>query len=125
MTTKFHNDPHAYVAHYTRADIALNYIFHNGTLRLGPLTATNDPRETKTWLFAVGGSPRSQANSEDLRRLAKGNEDYTKLLKQGCKILCVSCDAPKAEKLKFVDRCYGKARMEQMGSSLWLTHVVN
>lgn len=111
MNAQFHNDPQAYVAHYTRADTALEHVLPNGTLRLGPLTATNDPRETKTWVFAVGGSPKSIAESEELRRLSKRNGEYTQLLKRGCKVLCVSCDAPNAQKLKVTERCYGKARM--------------
>jgi hypothetical protein len=39
------------VAHYTRKDTFLEYIFPRLTLRLGRLSKTNDPRETKDWSF--------------------------------------------------------------------------
>jgi Protein of unknown function (DUF2971) len=110
---RFHNDPGHYVAHYTRCDTAVDYILKNKSLRLGPLNATNDPRETKTWHFAVGssGSHKSSPNSYELKALAKRNVDFDRLLKQGCKILCVSQDAEKAFKQDISDRAYGKPRM--------------
>lgn len=43
---RFHNEPGHYVAHYTRGDTAIDHILKNRSLRLGPLIATNDPRET-------------------------------------------------------------------------------
>jgi len=110
--THFDNTCQAYVAHYTRAETALEHILRNGTLQLGPLTVTNDPRETKTWVFTVkSGAPNSQEEYDELQRLASRNHEYTGLLKRGCRALCVSCDAPHARKLIFTQRCYGKARM--------------
>jgi hypothetical protein len=69
---RFHNDPGTYVAHYTRAEIALDLILKNNSLRLGPLSATNDPRETKTLSFALGWSFEAvnSPSQNDLRALA-------------------------------------------------------
>lgn len=112
-TVRFHNDPGTYVAHYTRFETAVDLILRNKSLRLGPLSATNDPRETKTWHFAVGTS-RSHENSPssaELKELSKRNVDFDRILKHGCKVLCVSQDAEKAFKQDIPDRAYGKPRM--------------
>ncbi|MGD8971812.1 MAG: DUF2971 domain-containing protein [Desulfobacterales bacterium] len=110
---RFSNDTGKYVAHYTRLDIAVDHILKNKSLRFGPLIATNDPRETQMWQFAIGTS-RSKENSpfsEKLKLLAKRNPDYNRLLKGGCKILCVSQDEEDALKLDFSKRACGKPRM--------------
>ena len=110
---RFHNDPGHYVAHYTRSETAVDHILKNRTLRLGPFIATNDPRETKTWHFAVGrsGSHENSVTSEQLESLSKRNVEFDRILKHGCKILCVSQDAENAFKLDISDRAYGKPRM--------------
>ncbi len=43
-----------YVYHYTSPETAREYILKNGTLRLGPYAATNDPKEAKQWEFGLG-----------------------------------------------------------------------
>ena len=45
--------PDDYLYHYTRPSIARDFILKNGTLRLGPYAATNDPKETKNWDFGL------------------------------------------------------------------------
>jgi hypothetical protein len=113
VTMRFHNDPGHYVGHYTRYETAVDHILKNNTLRLGPLKATNDPRETKLWHFTVGRSlsHENSASSEELETLAGRYVDFDKLLKDGCKILCVSQDAANAYKQDISDRAYGKPRM--------------
>jgi len=109
LNIRFHNDPGAYVAHYTRTEIALDLILKNNSLRLGPFSATNDPRETKTWGFAIGAS--RERPSADVEALANRNADFDRILKHGCKILCVSEDAANTWKQNVAGRCFGKVRM--------------
>lgn len=110
---RFHNDPDHYVAHYTQCKTAVDLILKNRHIRLGPLTATNDPRETKTWRFAVGTSGHYEISpsSKELDALSKRNPDFDRILKHGCKIFCVSQDAENAFKQDISNRSYGKPRM--------------
>jgi hypothetical protein len=112
MTFRFHNDVDTYVAHFTRHDIALDLILKNRSLRLGPLSVTNDPRETTSWSFAVGTSwSEDAAKGPDVKELARKNPDYNRLIRSGCRILCVSEDAKNTSKLDIHNRSYGKPRM--------------
>ena len=109
---RFSNDPGYYVAHYTRLETAVDHILKNRTLRIGPLLATNDPRETKMWNFSVGSSGSvSSPSSKELEDLAHHNYDFNKILRNGYKVLCVSQDAENAMKMDFSDRSYCKPRM--------------
>jgi len=51
-----HRDPHKFLYHYTRADTAIEGILRYRTLRLSPYTKTNDPKESKDWLFDFGSN---------------------------------------------------------------------
>jgi hypothetical protein len=42
-----------YVYHYTTATKARDFILKAGTLRLGPYSSTNDPKEAKQWEFSL------------------------------------------------------------------------
>ena len=109
---RFHNEPDTYVAHYTRCDIALDLILKHRRIRLGPLTATNDPRETKGWSFAVGVSWfQDGVSHQDGLALAKRNIDFNRIIRSGCRVFCVSEDKKNAFKLGFHNRSYGKPRM--------------
>ena len=44
-----------YVYHYTSRDTALQHILATGKIRLGSLSKTNDPHETKSWRFGIEG----------------------------------------------------------------------
>ena len=105
---RFHDDPGCYVAHYTQCTTAIDYILASNTLKLGPLSKTNDPRETKVWRFAVGGN--SSTHDENIA-LSRRNTEFDALLKRGCKVLCVSEDAYDAWKTNTSQRAYGKPRM--------------
>lgn len=48
-------DTDQYVYHYTRRETAFQHILPSRTIRLGPLSQTNDPRETKSWTFGLSG----------------------------------------------------------------------
>lgn len=112
MEIRFSNDPGVYVAHYTRHETAIDLILGSGKLRLGPLNKTNDPRETKSWSFAVGETWGQEGGyPSDLRALASRNPDYNRIIRSGCKILCVSEDSKDGGKLDFHKRAYGKASM--------------
>lgn len=43
-----------YLYHYTDAKTAIEFILKNRTLKFGPYTGTNDPKERKSWLFDFG-----------------------------------------------------------------------
>lgn len=43
-----------YLYHYTDAKTAIEFILKNRTLKFGPYTGTNDPKERKNWLFDFG-----------------------------------------------------------------------
>lgn len=67
-------DTTRYVYHYTTRDVALQHVLSMRKVRLGPLTKTNDPRETKSWKFGVTDtghnlpeSPRER--KEEIKRL--------------------------------------------------------
>lgn len=47
-------DHNKYLYHYTSAQIAIDYILKERTLRLGSYASTNDPKERKSWLFDFG-----------------------------------------------------------------------
>lgn len=113
MSIPFHNDVGAYVAHYTSADTALDLILSSNRIRLGPLAATNDPRETTMWAFAVGESGGDPPGSRvpGLEELAAKNVDFNQLVRGGLHVLCVSEDTPGSFKLDFHHRSYGRARM--------------
>ena len=84
---RFHNEPDTYVAHYTRCDIALDLILKHRRIRLGHLTATNDPRETKGWSFAVGVSWfQDGVSHQDGLALAKRNIDFNRIIRSGCRV---------------------------------------
>lgn len=101
---RFHNDPGVYVAHL---------ILRNNSLRLGSLLATNDPYETMMWVFSIGSSWSVQKplSSAEVTNWAERNPDYNRIIRHGCKVLCVSEDAKNAGKLDSHERAYGKPRM--------------
>ena len=108
MEFRFHNDVGTYVAHYTHYDTALDHILKNRSLRLGPLFATNDPRETTNWSFAITVEAKERPTSEGL---VYGNTDFNRIIRSGCRVLCVSEDHDNAFKRDIHNRAYGKPRM--------------
>ncbi|WP_457937022.1 DUF2971 domain-containing protein [Aeromonas veronii] len=50
----FQKESTKYIYHYTKADVALDFILKNSNLRLSKFNATNDPKESKDWFFIPG-----------------------------------------------------------------------
>ena|SRR5436853_4519125 len=46
--------PDALVYHYTQIEIATDFIVPKWTLKIGSITKTNDPKETRNWKFTLG-----------------------------------------------------------------------
>ena len=44
---------HENLYHYTKFSTAIDHILRTMTLKMGSLSAVNDPRESKTWLFTL------------------------------------------------------------------------
>jgi len=112
---RFQYKPHEYVAHYTRIEIALGCILKNNQLRLGPFIETNDPRETKTWMFSVG-FPSLQLRKPSLtegkiKNWIDRRDEYDSKIKHGYKILCVSQDDPDASGRYYFQHAYDRPRM--------------
>ena len=52
----FHKNAKQYVYHYTNAETAINHILKDETLLVSCYNKTNDPKETKDWLFISGSN---------------------------------------------------------------------
>ena len=78
--------------HYTQHDIALKHILPEGTLRLGPFSQTNDPREAKTWQFSTlsNNHPIRHTYLPPGRLYDLCHEESDKIIKQGVKVLCLT-----------------------------------
>ena len=78
------------VYHYTSSDIALNHVLSAGTIRLGAYEQTNDPQETRSWVFALATS-----GPQDLGSYAfeETSQTFSALLKQTTKLACFSTDS--------------------------------
>lgn len=83
-------DPEQLVYHYTSAETARDHILASGTLRLSTYEATNDPRETKAWAFALGTNENRDLGAYPYRQTA---EQFSALLKANAKVCCFSTDA--------------------------------
>jgi len=79
-----------YLYHYTRADIALDYIIRNHTLQFGSYTGTNDPKESKFWEFDLGTNEERDLGKY---RMAELSEWLSLALKGKTKLACFSMDA--------------------------------
>lgn len=78
-----------YLYHYTRADIAIDYILKNRTLRLGSLAKTNDPRESKEWRFSMGTNENRDLGKYSMTELSAW---LSAALKRNTKLACFCTD---------------------------------
>lgn len=84
-----HSDPHKYLYHYTRADTAIEAILKYRTLQLSPYTKTNDPKESKDWLFDFGSNEGRDLSAYNRNELsAKLSQE----LKHNTHLTCFSTD---------------------------------
>lgn len=75
------------IYHYCKLDTVIKFILPHKRLRLSPLQNTNDPRENKSFIFAV----RFWHNSDlDTIQLKKFNKEISEILRNDCKVLCFS-----------------------------------
>jgi len=81
---------------YRSADTAIKHILHGGTIRLGSLVGTNDPRETDPWFFGMSGDdPLLISDPEAFsRKFLEWQRDVDRVLKWGCRVGCFSQDEP-------------------------------
>lgn len=82
--------------HYTRSDIAINYILKNGTLKFGRFRTVNDPRESKIWPF------KFYCPSADMRDLFDTNlfDDVHNFILDNTHLLCFSTSLEESEDSK-------------------------
>lgn len=78
-----------YLYHYTSAEKLLKYILPSRSLRMGPFASTNDPRETKDWVFGFG----RRAGPLDIEEIRKLGSAATKAAKSKAKVICFVRDA--------------------------------
>jgi hypothetical protein len=79
-----------FVYHYTRANIALDYILKNRTLQFGNYNGTNDPKESKSWEFDLGTNEERDLGKYNMTELS---EWLSLELKSKTKLSCFSMDA--------------------------------
>jgi hypothetical protein len=63
-----HSPLESLLFHYTRRETAIEKIFLNGSIRMGPLTLTNDPEESALGSFAI--ATNDEVSSEEIRTYA-------------------------------------------------------
>lgn len=105
-------DSEKYLYHYTEANIAIDYILKSQTLKAGNYTNTNDPKETKDWLFEVGSNKvKRDFSTYDSNELSKW---ISRELKDNTKLICFSLDDKMLSGNHLNDiykRGYSKSRM--------------
>ena len=75
------------IFHYCKLNTAIEYILKDQKLLLGPLIDTNDPRENKSFVFAA-----TYGLDSDFKGLNENNFEVSNLLREGCKVICFSCN---------------------------------
>lgn len=82
----------AFLYHYTKASIARDFIFKNGTLLFSRYAETNDPKETKTWQFDLGTNCNIDLGAYKMDELSTW---LSKELKHAARLACFSMDSAK------------------------------
>lgn len=82
-----------YVYHYTTSEAALEFILKSGTLKLGPYSRVNDPRESKQWDFKTLVRADSNVSYDDYDRLSA---QISERLKANVKLICFCTDSDEA-----------------------------
>ena len=86
----FHDeiDKNQYLYHFTNYTTGLEYILPTNSIRFNPLINTNDPRETKEWMFSMS-CPTDQPESNEFFELC---QKFNQILKKNSKVLCLTRD---------------------------------
>lgn len=83
-------EPERYLYHYTTRQAALASILPQAQLRLGPLTWTNDPRESQHWLVTLSsGAPEAGDDAEERVAILR---EADRLIKATTKLVCFTRD---------------------------------
>jgi hypothetical protein len=104
-------NPEELVYHYAAADTALNHILPSSQLRLSPYETTNDPAETKSWVFGLATSGPEDLGSYPFIDTSRRFSD---LLKRNARLVCFSTDtAPLTgdDNADILKRGFAKPRM--------------
>lgn len=102
-------DVNKYLYHYTRWEIALEHIFPTGEMRFSPLQMTNDPRESKEWMFMFNGS-----RSIDKNEMNEISNKVKLLIQERSKVICFTREDPtkyKKPPFKVLFRGFAHPRM--------------
>jgi Protein of unknown function (DUF2971) len=86
---KYAND---YLYHYTRAGTLLSKILPSRRLRMGAMTTTNDPRESKDWMFGFGTDATFDGVTG--KQFSELEKEATTIAKNNCKVVCFTRDGP-------------------------------
>jgi Protein of unknown function (DUF2971) len=101
-----------YLYHYTSLKPLLEKILPSRHLRMSPIVETNDPRETKDWIFGFRTSSDFDGISDpEYFAMVK---DATQIAKSKCKVICFTRDCENATGFTIdgiYDRGFCKPRM--------------
>jgi hypothetical protein len=79
--------PSKTIYHYCKLSTAIEYILPNKQLLLNSAGKTNDPRENKSFVFAL-----KNISTNNYFDSAKHNDEVSSALRKDCKVLCLSSD---------------------------------
>jgi hypothetical protein len=69
---------------YRSAETLVKHILPTGSLRMGPFALTNDPRETKDWVFGYG----TRNGPLDIEEVKRVEREITQTAKSKSKVIC-------------------------------------
>src|SRR5437016_1533783 len=84
-----------FLFHYTGTDKALRYILPDARLRLSSFAGTNDPRETRDWLFTLACRAKEAPPGEALRI----SKDLSRAIKGLTRVACFCGNSPRGAAL--------------------------
>lgn len=87
-----------YVYHYTKRRVAMEKILATKKIRLGPLSQTSDPRESRAWSFGMsftGNQDRSKEKDRPgIKRVSEALMTASSIIQDNIKVLCTTMDDP-------------------------------
>ncbi len=113
MTPIAREDYDKYVYHFTTKETALEHILPKKQIRLSSFQKTNDPKESKDWIFSLSLDIEAPLTVELKNDLAEIMKTGAIQIKEKCKVLCVSRDIYINEEQHHLNhsRGYAKPRM--------------
>lgn len=86
---QFQKNSGQYLYHYTKIETAIEFIIKDKALRFSRFDSTNDPKESKDWLFSLGTNQNRDLSGYNHEKLSKLISDRIKTTTQ---LLCFSRD---------------------------------